>query len=64
MRRIEALVTAAQSEHPDEELRQHLRNLVPDFHPHPTLPFVSTDGESKELSVKDTPSEGVTAFRA
>jgi hypothetical protein len=64
MRRIEAMVSAAESEHPDEELRQLLRNLVPDFHPHPTTPLVSADGESKELSVKDTPPSGVTAFRA
>jgi FlaA1/EpsC-like NDP-sugar epimerase len=64
MRRIEALVSAAQSEHPDEELRQHLRNLLPDFHPHPALPFASTDGESKEISVKDTPPEGVAVIRA
>jgi FlaA1/EpsC-like NDP-sugar epimerase len=64
MRRIEALVSAAQSEHPDEELRQHLRNLLPDFHPHPALPFVPSEGESKELSVKDTPPDGVAVFRA
>jgi FlaA1/EpsC-like NDP-sugar epimerase len=64
MRRIEALVTAAQDEHADEELRQHLRNLVPDFHPHPTPPLVSGDGDGKELSVKDSPPAGVAALRA
>jgi len=64
MRRIEALVAAAQAEHPDEELRQHLRNLLPDFRPHPAVPFVSGDGESKELSIQDTPPGGVAAFRA
>jgi FlaA1/EpsC-like NDP-sugar epimerase len=65
MRRIEAMVSAAEAEHPDEELRQLLRNLVPDFHPHPTTPLVSGgDVEGKEMSVKDTPPEGVTAFRA
>jgi FlaA1/EpsC-like NDP-sugar epimerase len=64
MRRIEALVAAAQAEHPDEELRQHLRNLLPDFHPHPTVPLVSGDGDSSDLSVKDTPPGGVEAFRA
>jgi hypothetical protein len=64
MRRIEALVSAAQAEHPDEELRQHLRHLLPDFHPHPTLPFVSPEGDGKEVSVKDTPADGVAAFRA
>ena len=36
MRRIEAMVAAAEAEHPDEELKQLLRSLVPDFHPHPT----------------------------
>lgn len=64
MRRIEALVTAAQSEHPDEELRQHLRNLLPDFHPHATPPLASSDGDGKELSVKDTPPNGIAALRA
>lgn len=64
MRRIEAMVAAAEAEHPDEELKQLLRNLVPDFHPHPTIPAVSSDGEGKELSVKDTPPGGVTVFRA
>jgi hypothetical protein len=64
MRRIEAMVAAAEAEHPDEELKQLLRNLVPDFHPHPMIPPVSTDGENKELSVKDTPPGGITAFRA
>jgi FlaA1/EpsC-like NDP-sugar epimerase len=64
MRRIEALVAAAQSEHPDEELRQYLRNLVPDFHPHPTPPLVAGDGDGKELTVKDSPPRGVAELRA
>jgi FlaA1/EpsC-like NDP-sugar epimerase len=64
MRRIEALVEAAQSEHADEELRQLLRNLVPDFHPHPTPPLVSSDGDGKEISVKDTPTKELPALRA
>jgi len=38
MRRIEAMVAAAEAEHPDEELKQLLRSLVPDFHPHPLQP--------------------------
>ena len=38
MRRIDALVAAADTEHPDEELRQLLRSLVPDFHPHASQP--------------------------
>ena len=64
MRRIEALVSAAEAEHPDEELRQVLRSLVPDFHPHPTTPSPSSDSDGKELSVKDTPSSGVATLRA
>ncbi|MGH7604660.1 MAG: polysaccharide biosynthesis protein [Gemmatimonadaceae bacterium] len=64
MRRIEALATAADSDHGDEELRQLLRGLLPDFHPHPTLSTASPDGDGKELTVKDTPTSGVTIFRA
>jgi FlaA1/EpsC-like NDP-sugar epimerase len=56
MRRIEALVSSAETEHPDDELRQLLRNLVPDFRPHPTLPIAS-DGDGKEISVRDTPDK-------
>ncbi len=50
MRRIESLVDAAGAEHPDEELRQLLRNLVPDFHPHPTPPMAPAEGETKEVA--------------
>jgi FlaA1/EpsC-like NDP-sugar epimerase len=64
MRRIEALVSAAEAEHPDDELRQLLRSLVPDFHPHPTVPFVATDGDGKEISVKDIPTREGPALRA
>lgn len=65
MRRIEALITTAQSGRPDEELRQHLRNMLPDFHTHPTtLPLVAGDGDSKERAVKDRPPGGVATFRA
>jgi FlaA1/EpsC-like NDP-sugar epimerase len=64
MRRIEALVHAAEAEHPDEELRQLLRNLVPDFHPHPTPPITTSDGDGRELSVKDTPQKEAPALRA
>ena len=35
MRRIEAMIGAAEAEHPDDELKHLLRSLVPDFHPHP-----------------------------
>jgi FlaA1/EpsC-like NDP-sugar epimerase len=64
MRRIEDLVHAAEAEHPDEELRQLLRNLVPDFHPHPTPPITTSDGEGRERSVLDTPEKEVPALRA
>ena len=63
MRRIETLVEAAQAGNPDDELRQLLRNLVPDFHPHPA-PAGPTGGEMKELSVKDTPTKEVPSLRA
>jgi FlaA1/EpsC-like NDP-sugar epimerase len=64
MRRIEALVKAAESEHPDEELRQLLRNLLPDFHPHPAPSLSVSDGEAKDISVKDTPPKGVPFLQA
>lgn len=64
MRRIEALVRAAEAEHPNEELRHLLRNLVRDFHPHPTPPIVTSDGDGSERSVKDTPDKEVPALRA
>jgi FlaA1/EpsC-like NDP-sugar epimerase len=64
MRRIEALVQAAEAEHPDDELRQLLRNLVPDFHPHPTPPISTSDGDARELTVKDTPDKAVSPLRA
>jgi FlaA1/EpsC-like NDP-sugar epimerase len=64
MRRIEALVAAAEAEHPDEELKQILRTLVPDFHPHPTLPSSGSEGDGKELSVRDTPTTGIPVLRA
>jgi FlaA1/EpsC-like NDP-sugar epimerase len=64
MRRIEALVNAAESEHPDEELRALLRNLLPDFHPHPTPAISAADGDGKDISVKDTPTKGVPVLHA
>jgi FlaA1/EpsC-like NDP-sugar epimerase len=64
MRRIESLVSAADAEHPDDELRQLLRSLVPDFHPHPTPPIASAEGDGREISVKDTPTKEAQAFRA
>jgi FlaA1/EpsC-like NDP-sugar epimerase len=64
MRRIEALVSAAEAEHPDDELKQLLRNLLPDFHPHPTHPIATSDGDTKEISVRDTPVTEAPALRA
>lgn len=56
MRRIEAMVAAAEAEHPDEELKQLLLSLVPDFHPHPTQPAAKSsvapiDGDQSEITV-------------
>jgi FlaA1/EpsC-like NDP-sugar epimerase len=51
IRRIEVLVGAAEAEHPDDELRLLLRNLVPDFHPHPASLATPTDGDAKDGSV-------------
>jgi FlaA1/EpsC-like NDP-sugar epimerase len=64
MRRIEALVSAAESQHPDDELKQLLRNLLPDFHPHPMHPIAASEDETKEISVRETPVTGVPALRA
>src|SRR4051812_47062757 len=50
MRRIESLMSAAEAEYPDDELRKLLRTLVPDFHPHPSPPHTS-EGDVKEVSV-------------
>jgi hypothetical protein len=36
VRRIETLLGAVAANGSDEEFRQLLRNLVPDFHPHPS----------------------------
>jgi FlaA1/EpsC-like NDP-sugar epimerase len=64
MPRIEALVRAAESEYPDDQLRQLLRNLVPDFRPHPAHPMAASEGETKEISGRDTPVTEVPALRA
>ena len=66
MRRIEALVTAAESEHPDEQLRQLLRNLVPDFHPHPAPPLAASDGDGneviqKQVTTRESPPRHIAA---
>src|SRR5207248_6554029 len=57
MRRIEAMVAAAEAEHPDDELKQLLCSLVPDFHPHPPPgphaqpPLGIPDDDRGEISV-------------
>jgi FlaA1/EpsC-like NDP-sugar epimerase len=51
MRRIQGLVDAAEAENRDEELRQLLRSLVPDFHPHSTPAMATVDADPKELSL-------------
>ena len=54
MRRIEGLVHAAEAEHPDDELKLLLRNLVPDFHPHPSPPIAGPDVELADHTQKPT----------
>jgi hypothetical protein len=49
MRRIEALVDAAEAEHPDEELRHLLRTLVPDFHPHRATQVAGPEVDTKDV---------------
>jgi FlaA1/EpsC-like NDP-sugar epimerase len=51
MRRIETMVAAAEAEHPDEELKQLLRSLVPDFHPHPALPAATGEIDTKDIGI-------------
>jgi hypothetical protein len=51
VRRIQGLVDAAEAEHRDDELRQLLRSLVPDFHPHSSAPQIALiESEPKELT--------------
>jgi len=52
-RRVEGLVRAAEMESADEELRQLLRGLVPDFHPHPAP---VTDEETRNAATWRTRS--------
>jgi FlaA1/EpsC-like NDP-sugar epimerase len=61
MRRIESLVSAAEAEHPDDELRKLLRNLVPDFHPHPSP---GSGGDAKETSPKEISIKDGQIYRA
>ena len=54
MQRVDNLVLAADAGHPDEALRQLIRNLVPDFHPHPSTP----------LPAAEEPRVGISVLRA
>ena len=45
-RRIEALSRCVEQDQPDEELRQLLRTLVPDFHPHPPPPTTTDEQQN------------------
>jgi len=51
IQRVDSLVRAAELEQSDEELRQLLRNLVPDFHPHPSPPLPAAEEDLKEIAV-------------
>ena len=57
MRRIETLVSAAEAEHPDDELKQLLRSLVPDFHPH-SSPATANSSDGKELGKEPVVRDG------
>ena len=61
MRRIDAMVTAAEAEHPDDELRSLLRTLVPDFHPHSPQP---THPQQSQGSASEDPRSEIAALRA
>ena len=66
MRRIEALVSAAEAEHPDDELKQLLRNLLPDFRPHsaPSPGGAAGDGKDgaqKQVTTKESPPLHIVA---
>jgi FlaA1/EpsC-like NDP-sugar epimerase len=54
MRRIEALVSAADAAHPEDELKQVLRSLVPDFRPHnvPLAPATPAEPDTKEIVLR------------
>lgn len=64
MRRIEKLVEAAEQEHPDEELRQLLRNLVPDFHPHRALAASTSDGDVTDAAAREVSTSKTLGLRA
>lgn len=49
VRRIDALIKSTDLEQSDEELRQMLRVLVPDFHTHPAPPI---EEETRETSIR------------
>jgi FlaA1/EpsC-like NDP-sugar epimerase len=62
MRRIQSLVSAAETEHPDDELRRLLQSLVPDFHPHPAQSQGSIPQAQPAPMLAQEPSS--TALRA
>jgi FlaA1/EpsC-like NDP-sugar epimerase len=64
MRRIAALISAAESEHPDEEIRAHLRNLLPDFHPHPTPALTLAGSDGKDIAANDGAEKELRPLRA
>jgi FlaA1/EpsC-like NDP-sugar epimerase len=59
VRRIETLVQATTGATSDEEFRQLLRNLVPDFHPHP-VPASGDDGKNLDESSLSRRSGGAS----
>ena len=63
MRRIEALIDAAEAEQSDEQLRHLLRTLVPDFHPHP-IPQAVTPADLREVRADTVSMTEAGALRA
>lgn len=59
IRRIDALVRATEREHSDDELRQLLRGLVPDFHTHGASP--SADDVGRRSDKREVSDEFVRA---
>ncbi len=64
MRRIDALVKAAEAERPDDELRTMLRGLVPDFHSHPTPPVIGVETDARDMAGKENAARDIPPLRA
>ena len=62
IRRIEALINAANPANRDHDLRQMLRNLVPDFHTHPTPPVVVLNADLRDLPIPRQPHSIASGF--